>query len=285
MNTIEKIQNLDRRYIFIVIALSVIIPLLFPFGLPVRVSAPVQNSFDKIESLPKGSIVLASFDYGPSSAPELQPMALATLRHCFKNDLRVVVMELWVTGPPLANQALQIATKEYNKIEGIDYVHLGYKSGASVLLVQLGTDIHSAYPQDSRGTDIAKLPLMKEVKNYNDIICVLSLSAGTPGTREWIQQVHSRFRAADGGPVPIISGCTAVSAPEFYPYINSGQLIGLLGGLKGAAEYEALIKQKGTATAGMDAQSIAHLLIVLFIILGNIAYFISKKTPKTKVDA
>ena len=200
--------------------LSVIVPLLFPFGLPVRVSAPVQNAFDKIESLPKGSIVLAAFDYGPSSAPELQPMALATLRHCFKKDLRVVVMELWVTGPPLANEVLKTATKEYNKVEGIDYVHLGYKSGGPVLLVQLGTDIHSAYPQDSKGTDIAKLPLMKEVKNYNDIICVLSLSAGTPGTREWIQQVHSRFRAADGGPVPIISGCTAVSAPEFYPYIN-----------------------------------------------------------------
>ena len=63
------------------------------------------------------------------------------------------------------------------------------------------------------------------------------------------------------------------------PYVEPS-MVGLLGGLKGAAEYEALIKQKGTATAGMDAQSIAHLLIVLFIVLGNIAYFISKKDAK-----
>jgi HD-GYP domain-containing protein (c-di-GMP phosphodiesterase class II) len=48
--------------------------------------------------------------------------------------------------------------------------------------------------------------------------------------------------------------------------------------MKGAAEYEQLVRQKygiqdrRKATEGMGAQSSAHLLIMLFVILSNIAY-------------
>ena len=47
--------------------------------------------------------------------------------------------------------------------------------------------------------------------------------------------------------------------------------------MKGAAEYEQLIGKPGTASVGMDAQSLTHLLIVIFVIVGNIQYFLSKR--------
>jgi hypothetical protein len=52
--------------------------------------------------------------------------------------------------------------------------------------------------------------------------------------------------------------------------MQSGQLKGLLGGMAGAAEYEKLRGEKGKATKGMDAQSLAHAFIALCIIAGNI---------------
>jgi hypothetical protein len=62
------------------------------------------------------------------------------------------------------------------------------------------------------------------------------------------------------------------------PYVNEQkQLTGLLAGLKGAAEYEYLINHPGTATSGMDAQSIAHLIIIIFIIIGNVSYWRNRK--------
>jgi uncharacterized membrane protein YdjX (TVP38/TMEM64 family) len=67
----------------------------------------------------------------------------------------------------------------------------------------------------------------------------------------------------------MVAGVTAVSAPEFYPYLQSGQLLGLLGGMAGAAEYEKLRNEKGTATRGMDAQSLAHVFVAVCILLGN----------------
>jgi len=69
-----------------------------------------------------------------------------------------------------------------------------------------------------------------------------------------------------------------VQAPTMLPYVNEQQqLVGLLGGLKGAAEYELLINKPGFATKGMDAQSVAHLIIILFILIGNIGYFATRK--------
>jgi hypothetical protein len=61
-----------------------------------------------------------------------------------------------------------------------------------------------------------------------------------------------------------------VSAPEYYPYVQAGQLTGLLGGLSGAAEYEDLVGKRADAARGMDAQSVGHLMILVFIIAGNL---------------
>ena len=66
-------------------------------------------------------------------------------------------------------------------------------------------------------------------------------------------------------------------SPQFYPFIQSKQIKGFLGGLKGAAEYEKLVGEPSLGTAGMDAQSIAHLIIILFIILSNIFVFLERR--------
>jgi hypothetical protein len=115
-----------------------------------------------------------------------------------------------------------------------------------------------------RANATASLPLMKDVRDYSSFAMLVNISSGYPGTKEWVQQVNSRFH------LPMVSGCTAVSAPEYYPYLQSGQLRGLLGGMAGAAEYEKLRGEKGAATKGMDAQSLAHAFIALCIIAGNV---------------
>ena len=40
---------------------------------------------------------------------------------------------------------------------------------------------------------------------------------------------------------PLAMGCTAVIAPDLYPFVQSGQVTGILGGLRGAADYEVLV--------------------------------------------
>jgi hypothetical protein len=88
--------------------------------------------------------------------------------------------------------------------------------------------------------------------------------------------------AAERVGVPMGASCTAVSATSYYPYLQSNQITGLAGGMKGSAEYETLLTTyykvpPGDATKGMDAQSAIHIFIVLSIIVANICFFIQAK--------
>ena len=269
------IRNIDRRIIFTLIFAAVVWPLLQPMSLPIDVSPPVQTLYDAVEAIPPGSIVMLGADYSPDTMPELQPMVNTFIRHAFERDLRIVVACLWPASPPLVETAMGPLAEEYGKEYGTDYVNLGYMAGGIVTLLGMGASIPNTYPSDYGGTPVGEIPLMQEVENFDDIAFVMEVSAGTPGTREWVQQVQGRYRVALG------SGTTAVGAPNFYPYVQSGQLTGLLGGLKGAAEYETLIGHPGDATTGMDAQSVVHALVVAFILLGNVVYLLSLRRKGT----
>jgi len=43
----DRMQNIDRRYIYIVVALSIIIPLLIPFNSRTYVTKPTEDIYKK----------------------------------------------------------------------------------------------------------------------------------------------------------------------------------------------------------------------------------------------
>ena len=270
---LEKLTKIDRRWIFLAMGLTVALALLINVKLPMTVSGDVRQAYDLLEKMPEGSTLLFSWDYDPSSMPELYPLSAAMLRHALRKNLKVVMMGHLVTGIPLIEkQVSEVIRVEFpDKVYGRDYVNLGYKSGQAVLVVTMAKSIADAFPQDYYKNKTDTLNLMKQVKSLKDIKAVVSFTAGDPGLMLWIQFAWQRFG------VPVTGGCTAVSAPEFSAYLQSGQLIGLMGGMRGAAEYEVLVDHPGSASIGMSAQSLAHFLIVGFILIGNIAYFLTRK--------
>lgn len=288
----EYLQTLDRRIIYLMIALAVVLPFFFPLGLPTRVTEPVQRVFDFIEALPPGSVVLISFDFGPSTMPEMYPMARAVLRHCFVRDIRVIGVANHPDGTALGRIALSEVAADYGKVNGEDYVYLGYMAGGSAVMLAIGRDLHGVYPRDYGGVPIGEIPLLENVRTYNDIDLVVSIAA-TALAEFWVLYANTPYRQA------VALGVTAVQALNFYPYLDTGQAIGLLGGMKGASEYEKLVndleEELGIAAArreslpagrlrtverrfreasiGMESQSIVHAAIVVFILLGNVAFF------------
>jgi hypothetical protein len=269
---LANLRDFDRRWIFVLMALLVLGPLLMPLSLPLALSPPVKQYFDTLDALEAGDVVLLSADFDPASAPELTPMLMATLEHLFRKDVRIVGDCLWPAGPPLLEQGLnEVARQKFSKEYGVDYVNLGFKEGREAVMLSMGNSIPETFPVDFRGTPIEDLPLMDDIENLNSVVMLVNISAGYPGTKEWVQQTQSRFG------LRIVSGCTAVSAPEYYAYLQSGQLEGLLGGMAGAAEYEAMVGYSGPATKGMDAQSLAHLLVILAIVLGNLSQWAARR--------
>tara|TARA_Y100000748_G_scaffold303432_1_gene308554 strand:+ start:2014 stop:2859 length:846 start_codon:yes stop_codon:yes gene_type:complete len=270
-----KIGSVDRRWIFLIIALVVIVPLLIPVGLPIRPTDTTKNVYDAIESLPTGSKVLLSIEYSPSTRPENHPMTISIMRHLFTNNHKVFITCLWPDGQFMAQDAInQVAKNEFNKVYGEDYVFLGFRPGNEAVVKGIVSNLRKLYTVDVYQEKIENIPLMNGIMNFKDFDFLFSSSAGFPGTIEWVQY------ASDPTGVPMATGVTSIQVNEVMPYVQAGQMVGVLAGMPGAAEYEALIGQKGSATSGMDAQSVAHLVIVLFIVLGNLAYFIERNRAK-----
>ena len=269
----KRLLNIDRRLVYLSIFLAVGLPLVIDFELPIKATPNVRSVYDTIERLEKGhATVLISFDYGPSSQPELQPMALAILRHCFSRGVRVVGVTLVTEAVGLAQQAFETAAGEFGKEYGRDYAFLGFKAGGPILVLNLGQDLPGTFRQDIRGNETSEMEVTRDIRSLKDFDYVVDLAAGYPGVEEWIAYGQERYR------FPLGAGCTAVMAPDFFPFLQSKQLNGLIGGLAGAAEYESLIGRKGLAASGMRPQSVAHVVIIAFILLGNGVYFLHRRS-------
>ncbi|RKY60086.1 MAG: hypothetical protein DRP95_04490 [Candidatus Latescibacterota bacterium] len=262
---VEKVLIMDRRVIYALMASVALLPLVIgPLGLPSKVSPEVKAVYERIESLPEGAPFLISMDFDPASKPELYPMAEALVRHAFRKNLRVIGMNLWITGSGMAERILSDVAEEYGKRYGEDYVYLGWAPGAANVILGLGQDLYKTFPRDYYGNLTSELPVLNGINTLRDIPFMVDLAAGDPGIETWV--VYGKARSMAGG-------CTAVIAPGMYAFLNSGQLVGLIGGMRGAAEYEALLEKPGKATVGMDIQSTTHILILALILLSNIAFF------------
>lgn len=282
----EEIRDLDRRIIFLFIALAVIVPLLYAVRFPEFPTPMVKGIFEYIEKMPEGSRVLFSFDYDPASEPELHPMSYAWMRHCALKKFKIYIMALWPLGQNMAQDVIKnVIEKDFpNYKYGVDYINIGYKSGGAGVINVILTDFEKLYPVDVTNKPLKEFPLFQELNNLKGMDLIINISAGTPGLKEWVQF------GSDPAKVPLIGGSTAVQAPLLYPYYPK-QILGLLGGLKAAAEYEKLLGDKYPQYADvrlnkgrirMGAQAIAHIVIMAFIIIGNITFFIDRARAKRK---
>ncbi|HOZ09191.1 MAG TPA: hypothetical protein PKW75_12980, partial [candidate division Zixibacteria bacterium] len=169
-----------------------------------------------------------------------------------------------------------------DKRPGEDYVVLGYKAGNEGVLNVIVTDLKKMFPTDIDNRPYSDIPVLEGVKSVRDVELVISIGGGKPGVKEWILFV------GDPGGVPIAGGVAAVVAPEIYPYYPK-QIVGILGGVKGAAEYESeLAHNYRDRLAGMDTpglrmmgpQTLSHMVIIAFILIGNFSFFMARRKSR-----
>jgi hypothetical protein len=281
-----KLTQIDRRVIFIAVAVAILIPLIFPVHMPMGAQRVTKTLYKAVEAVdPKREVLLLSSDYAPQTEAENHPMAIVVLRHCFARRLPVLINALYVEGAPLLDMAMHQVMDEFNArakthadsiLYGRDVVYLGWQPPPIVPILSMGRSISGIYPVDYYGSRTDSLEVMKRVHNYDQVGLVVALTSST-SPLWYVMYAQTKFGVKVG------AGCTAVSAPDFYPYCRSGQLSGMMAGMKGAAEYEELVgnqyraEGRRRATEGMASQSAAHLLMMAFVIIGNIAYFATRR--------
>jgi hypothetical protein len=283
----EFFRDLDRRWIFLLMFLAVAIPILLQLSFPEEPTGLAESVFNEIEALEEGAPVLLAFDFDPGSEGELGPMSTAFTLHCCHKKLKMVYMTLWPVGPQMIDDAInRVIRPDFPHLEyGEDYVNLGYKPGYEGVIKVIVTDLRELYTTDDKGTNVDQIPMMDGINSVQDFDLVINVSAGYAGTKEWVQYAATPFRDR----IRIVAGCTGVQAPLLYPYIPE-QLPGLLGAIKGAAEYEKLVLDKYYRAGGgepparylegirrMGPQLVAHVLMIVLIIAGNTIYFVGRR--------
>lgn len=274
------LKTLDRRWIFLMMAAAVAIPILWEIQFREQPGQFAQDVFDAIENLEPGDPVLMAWDYDPSTEGELGPMATAFAMHCSEKKAKLYFITLLPVGPQMIEQSIdKVIRADYpDMVYGVDYVNLGFKSGYEGVIKVIVTSLRGLYTTDARGTNIDQIPMCRDIDNIQKMKLIVNVSGAYPGMKEWVQYAVTPYQ----GKLKLVGGSTGVQAPQFFPYIP-GQMAGMLTGIKGAAEYEQLVVNKYRPTnpdakylqgrRRMGPQAMGHILMVGLIILGNVVYF------------
>ena len=143
------------------------------------------------------------------------------------------LVEVWeATGNVLPENALGWV------FEGRDYALLGYAPAFNLVILGMNTSIESQYPQDINGIILSEMPMLREHSSLHEVDLALT-NSGSGVCIYWV--VYGRDKIG----LPVALGVTSALATDYFPYIQSGQIIGLMGGLQGAAEYEVLLSENG----------------------------------------
>lgn len=273
MSIWDRLSNLDRRYYYIVLIVVVALPIIKPWGLPIKTGQSAQDFFEVVEAVPNGGTIALAIDYRSDCIVELNPQVVTLYRQAFAKDIKIIMWSNVDEGANVTEPITQKVGAEMGKTYGVDWVNLGYKPGGEVTMKKMVDNFwEGAAYVDMKGTPLEQLPIMQGFGSLKKANLLIDMMAVVPSPAE----SYLKMVSVPHG-VPLAIGTTAIQAPTEMPYYSSGQYKGMLAGLRGAAEYEFLTKNPGPAMMGMDAQSAAHILVILLIAFGNIGYLVSGK--------
>ncbi len=277
---------LPRWTIYIVLIVAVSIPLLLGEPLIPRTIEPpsaMLDLYDSIESLDSNAPVLVAFDYDPTTTGEMDILAQALVGHLMDRGARTVAVSLLPAGAATAQSMLDklaIERADYADSYGKRYANLGYLPGQATAVRLLSLSIATALPRDFQATPVTDLAVMDGLITIQSFDLIVELAASQDTLRWWIEQAGRPYS------IPTGAGVSASVDPLARPYYEteSRQLVGMVGGVPGAAIYEALRSDQDSPTetlaARLDSQLAGHLVLILVLLIGNGIFLVQRGTRR-----
>lgn len=226
------------------------------------------------------------FDFGPNTIAENEPQATVLLEHLFRRRIPVILLsqyqqaEAFLTKIPhdvAARLEREMPDKTWRYGEA--WINAGYKPGAAIFMQSLvnAADISKFLGRDVNGMPITHYPVFSAIGGVEKVKLVGEIT-GLVGVFDTIVQ----FFQKNGYRPTLVHGCTSITIPEAYIFLDSGQLKGLLEGIAGAAWYSETLKKHFPESDNRKllvtntALSLAHIVIIALIIVGNIMPFVAR---------
>lgn len=265
---LAKLESLDRRWLYGGTVLVLLVPFVVAIPMPPGGATPAtQGLYDRVETCPSDKVVLVDSSWDMGSRAENQAQLECVVRHLCRRRVRFVVTSVGVTkfAPEFAARVIEPIAAKAGYVYGRDWANLGFveaRGGMGAVVDGLCRDLHSVRPTDVKGTPVGELPLLDDVRSIQDVHLVYCITyAPVP---EWISFVKGQHGT------PVAFGSMSIMSPQYYTYLDSGQLCGMLAGNRGAAEYEALDGHPSLGTRLIMAASFGNCVIIVAALLGNV---------------
>jgi hypothetical protein len=262
--------------------LAVGLPIVFGISQKPSRLVSAERMYDVVEEVraQPGEVAMVWFDFGPNTIAENEPQAQVLIEHLFRRRIPVVLLSQY-------QQAERFLTKIPNEVAkrlesempgqqwryGEAWVNAGFRPGGSIFIQSMvnAADVSKFLGRDVNGMPVSHYPNFSAIGSVERVKLVGEIT-GLVGVFDNIIQF---FQKNDYRPT-IVHGCTSITIPEAYIFLDSGQLKGLLEGIAGAAWYSEVLKAHFPSSENKEllvtntALSAAHIVLILLIVLGNI---------------
>lgn len=263
---------LRRPWIFILLGLLVGIPIFLLFGRPVgevHQWPGVADAHTQIQNLAPNAPVLILWAYDPATADEMDLVALPLVTHLFDRQSLPIVVSLLPNGPATARRLFARATLDLlasqprsAQTEPPSFGEGGFLPGGATVLALLAQNL-------SAGINGQPTPALMQRPAL-----IVVVAATGEAVQQWLELAQPVDK------IPVVAFTSAGADPILRPYLDSGQLSGLVSGFDGAYAYQQLRTRplsQAEATVyrrQLIFQNWGHLAFFLVIVLGNLAALI-----------
>ena len=237
-------------------------------SVPLPAALPEESNMllPVIDLLAEGAPVLMIFDYEPALAGEMEAAAAPFVdRVLGLRRPRVTILSTSPTGAALAERFMAATQSRHNYRGGEDYVNLGYLPGGTAGILSFAENPRAAMP-----SSLWVLAAAQDVNRFSDYAAVILLTDQAETARAWVEQTGA---ARAGLPLLVVS--SAQAAPMIQPYLLSGQVNGLVSGLRGGAAFESSSGLGSSVRRYWDAYNFATLFAALLIVFGGLWNFLA----------
>jgi hypothetical protein len=272
----------SRRILYVVMIVAVALPILLGISQKPSRLVSAERMYEVLDTVQVSEkrVALVWLDFGPNTIAENKPQAEVIIEHLFRRRIPVLLLSQYQQATRyLTSIPKEIAARLEREMPGQRWeygdawVNAGFRPGGSIFMQSLAgaADISQFLGRDVSGMPIVHYPRFAAIGDLHGVALVAQVT-GLIGVFDSIVQF---LQKGDYRPT-LVHGCTSITIPEAYIFLDSGQLKGLLEGIAGAAWYSEVLKRHHPATENRDllvtntALSTAHIVLIGLIIIGNL---------------
>ena len=240
-----------QPWIFLIVGLAVVLPLWLGRGSLTgdpHLWDGIDAAYRAIDRLPAGARVQIFWAYDPATAGEMDLLSTPVTRHLLQRAVTLDAVALLPNAPATAQRIVDhLLDQRLPDLAGV-----GRQGAMNVRFLPGGVTILPLLGQDN--ADLAVV-----------------IAARAEDVQYWLEQVAPVNQA------PVVAVTAAAADPMLRPYLDSGQLVGLVSGFDGGYHYAELMAdapEPGYVQAmrqQVAGQNYGILAILAIIALGNLA--------------